>query len=298
MVPHGALVVVPSSHVQPGLSQWQPRIIEVHQVRAILLEQVPAAQRPALHKSWIVRWRIFRPDPIVLLMPAFDLGDTLQPVGHLEIRAGVQVLWVKSLPPFALAVFTAQYRGVITGSGQWPFAVIAVSGLKPMPGMSGVIADAKAESGIARRLGPDAYDVLLGPDVYRVPRMVSGIERVEVVVMIGKRDEVLGTGVTVQLHQSFGFPGVGFPQVIEFHEAETAGMAIVLDVIVVGRLALLIHHPRIPVALLRDALCAPMRPDPEFRIAKPFGDGVLSGERIPVGLKRGSRGARSRQPQR
>src|SRR3979490_449323 len=196
-------------------------------------------------------------------MPAFDCGNVMQPVGHLEIRTGVKILWVKSLPPFSLAVFAAQYRRVITYSGQWPFAVVAVSGLKPMPGMRGVIADAKAQSGLARRFGPDAHDVLLRTDVYGVPRMVCGIERIDIVVMVCKRDEIPGACLAVELHQSFGFPGFSFPQMIDFHEAEPAGMTVVLDVIFVGRFALLIHQPRIPVALLGDALSPPMRPESE-----------------------------------
>src|SRR6266702_195419 len=222
----------------------------------------------------------------MLLMPLFNRGDVMQPVGHFEIRSGVQVLWVKSLPPFSLAVFAAQYCGVITYPSQRPFAVVAVGRLEPMPGMRRVIADAKAQSGMACRLGPNAHDVLLRSDVYGVPRMMCGVERVEIVVVIGKRDEVPGARVAIELHQSFGFPGFGLPQMIDFHEPESTGVTVMLDVIFVGRFALLVHQPRIPVALLGDALRAPMRPDSEFRIAKPLGNRVL-GERAPARLKRG-----------
>ena len=59
------------------------------------------------------------------------------------------------------------------------------------------------------------------------------------------------------------------------------------QVFVVGA-ALLVHGARIPVALLRLALRAPVRPDPELRVAKPIGHLVLP-QRFPGRLEFSSR---------
>src|SRR5208283_453615 len=58
-----------------------------------------------------------------------------------------------------------------------------------------------------------------------------------------------------------------------------------LDVVVVLRAALYVHAARVPIALLGNALGAPMGPDSELRISKPVGNSI-SFQRFPVGPKR------------
>src|SRR5215813_14800733 len=71
-------------------------------------------------------------------------------------------------------------------------------------------------------------------------------------------------------------------------------MAVSFDVVVVSRVALYVHSPRVPIALLRHALGRPVRPDAELRVAEPFGDAVVLHERFPGRLERPARDRASR----
>src|SRR4051794_354185 len=62
-------------------------------------------------------------------------------------------------------------------------------------------------------------------------------------------------------------------------------MAVGLDVVVVRRIALQIHPPRVPVPLLRDTLRRPVRPYPELRVAEPLGYAVVLRQRLPGRLE-------------
>ena len=137
----------------------------------------------------------------------------------------------------------------------------------------------------ARHAAPCADDVALRADLCRVPRVIGGIVVIEVIVMIGKGEEVLRAGSLVQAHQLLRLPLVRPPQVVDLHEAELRWMAVVLGVPVVIAIALHVHAPGVPVTLLRHALRRPVRPDAELRIAKPLGRLVLL-QRFVGGLKR------------
>src|ERR1700733_3603732 len=63
-------------------------------------------------------------------------------------------------------------------------------------------------------------------------------------------------------------------------------MAVGLDVIFVRGCALDIHIARIPVALFGNALCRPMRPYAELRVAIPVRVFVIFHERFPRRLER------------
>ena len=67
-------------------------------------------------------------------------------------------------------------------------------------------------------------------------------------------------------------------------EAELRRRAPVRDLIHILRMALDIHVPRIPIAILRLALWTPVRPDAELRIPKPVGRLILL-ERVPRRLE-------------
>ncbi len=88
-----------------------------------------------------------------------------------------------------------------------------------MPGVGGVVGDAEAEAVGAGGGGPGADDVLHGADAGGVPAVVGGAEVVEVVVVVGERDEVLCAGAGVEAHELFGVPLVGLPEVVDLHEA-------------------------------------------------------------------------------
>src|SRR6187402_3841176 len=60
-------------------------------------------------------------------------------------------------------------------------------------------------------------------------------------------------------------------------------MPVGLAMELVLRVALEVHVASVPIALLRDALCRPMRPDTKLRITKPLRHAPLL-ERIPCRL--------------
>jgi len=62
-----------------------------------------------------------------------------------------------------------------------------------------MVADAEAQALRARDLGPRADDVALGAQAHRVPGVVLGVVGVEVVVMVGERDEVFGARLRIQV---------------------------------------------------------------------------------------------------
>src|SRR5262249_17869027 len=73
----------------------------------------------------------------------------------------------------------------------------------------------------------------------------------------------------------------GGPEMVDFHETEFRRMTVVSDVIIVLGVALNVHLPGVPIALLGHALRRPMRPDAELRVAEPFGALVILRERFP-----------------
>jgi len=140
-----------------------------------------------------------------------------------------------------------------------------------VPGVGGVVGDAEAEAVGAGDAGPGADDVLLGADAGGVPGVVGGAEVVEVVVVVGERDEVLGAGGLVEAHEIFGLPLVGLPKVVDLHEAGGGGVAVGLEVVLVLGVALEVHLTGVPVALLGDALRGPVGPDAELGVTEPVG---------------------------
>ena len=77
--------------------------------------------------------------------------------------------------------------------------------------MGGMNADAEAQAVGPGGLGPAADKVFFGADIDRVPGLIFAVEVVEIVVMIGQRDEILGPGPFVKGHQFFRVPVFGLP---------------------------------------------------------------------------------------
>ena len=104
-------------------------------------------------------------------------------------------------------------------------------------------------------------------------------------MVIGERDKQARSGILVALNQRLRFPVEQRPLRAQILVAEVRGVSVmrILE-LVVGR-TLHIHVARIPVAIFRNALRAPMRPDAELGVAIPLGRVVLQ-QRIPICLIR------------
>ena len=134
-----------------------------------------------------------------------------------------------------------------------------------------MITHAKSQSVRSRRLRPSAHDVPLGTYINGIPRLVFGIPAIEIVVVVGQRDHIPGPSLLVKLNERLRIPSRCLPQMTNILVAEDRGVAIMLDVILVIRIALPVHTTRIPVPLLRHTLRIPMSPDSKLRIPKPLG---------------------------
>jgi hypothetical protein len=255
---------------------------EVQDVRLILVDQILAPEKPVLRERWVVCRRSLGPNTVMLFVPGLHLFDGGDAIGCNHVAARVELLGVQPLPPLALAIGLGQARGVVAHTALRPLGVIAISDLEPVPGVRRVVAHAEAQTVSPRDLCPGSNDVPLGADVDGVPGMVLRGIGVEVVVMIGEGEEVLGPGALIQSHQPLGFPALRLPQIVNFHEAERRRMPVRREVVLVDGVTLYVHLPRIPVALLRHALSGPVCPDPELGVAEPVGNPVLLDERVPA----------------
>ena len=284
-----ARVVVVGDDVETGLAERQLGVVEVENVRVILVDEVLAAQEPLLGERGVHRRRVLIPDAVVLLVPLVHRLDAGQAIGDLDVRPRIEFLWIEAVPPLAGAVRLRQPRRVISDARERAFSVVAVGRLEPVPRMRRVVADTELQPLRACDLAHVPTMSFFGPDVDRVPGMVPGIERVEVVVVVGQAEEIFRAGAFVERHQLLGFPALGLPEVVDLHEADLRRVAVRLHVIVVGRVALQIHPARVPVTLLGHALRRPVGPDAELGVPEPLGHPVVLRQRIPRRSERSRR---------
>ena len=143
-----------------------------------------------------------------------------------------------------------------------------------------MLTDAETQTTPPRRRSPKAHDVAFGAGHHRVPaRLVLRVPKIIVVVVHGEREEVLGPGLLVQVHQVFRVPLVcGEQRNGGVFVPELAGGPEAFDVIPVLRMALDVHPVRVPIAIADRRLRPPVRPDAELGVGEPVRD--------RIGLKR------------
>ena len=274
-------VVKVCGDVEARLLKGQAGVVEIEQVGVIFVEQFGAAGVPAGDELGVVGGHVLVPGAVVALVPLADLLGGGQAVGHDVNGAVVEGLGVEALPPLALAILFAEAEGVVAHTRLGAGGIVAVSGLKPVPGVGGVVGDAEAESGFAGGIAPALDEVLLGTDAHGVPLVVGGIVVVKVVVVIGQGDEVFGAGFLVAGDECLGVPFFSFPEVVDLHEAEFGWVTVFLDMGGVLAVALDVHVAGIPVAGLGLALGRPVGPNAELGVAEPVWDFVTFLEGFP-----------------
>ena len=286
--PLDALVVKVRGYVEPRLSQRQLGVVEVEHVGIVLIDQVFAAEKPGIGELRVVAGRVLIPRTIVAIVPILHCLDGGKSIGHDKAGAYVKFLGVQAVPAGPLAG-SAFGEAVIADALQRAFGIVSEGGLKPVPCMTGVIADAETKAAPLAEGGPGADDIFFRADPVGVPCMVPGVVVIEVVVVIGEGHEVFGTRRLVQVQQRVGIPALCLPQDVDVFESDFRGMTVGLDVIVVGGVALDVHAAGIPVALLRHALRGPVGPDAELGVAEPVRRPVLRLQGLPTRLKRPGR---------
>src|ERR1035437_7848617 len=150
-----------------------------------------------------------------------------------------------------------------------------------------VFADSKAQPLLLRRRADGAHHVPLDAARRGVPaRLVVGLPHVEVIVMHSHADEILGPGLLVQRHQRIRIELVAFPDPpADVLVPEFRGVAVILEMILVSRIAFDVHALGVPVAELGGRFRSPVRPDPELGVAVPIRHLVIL-ERFPGAAKR------------
>ena len=154
-----------------------------------------------------------------------------------------------------------------------------------------MVRHAEFQAGLARRLFPDADNILLRPDAQAVPGVIAAVIAIEIVVMAGQRHEIFRAGLLIFGHQRIGIPLVGGPQILDVLHPRDRRMAVGLEVMLVHRVTLHIHEAAIPVALRRHRLRPPVRPHAQLRVAEPVGIAVIVDQRGPACLHRAPGGA-------
>ena len=97
--------------------------------------------------------------------------------------------------------------------------------------------------------------------------------------------EVLRTVFLVECEQLVGVEIGGLPPVDDVLEADDGGMPVFLQMQVIVPITLFIHQVGIPVSMFGFALRAPVCPNAELRVPKPFGK-LVTGQRTPLRFER------------
>ena len=146
---------------------------------------------------------------------------------------GIEVLRVIAFPPLAFAVGLGEFA-VIGDACFRSVDIISLCGFIPGPGMVGMKGDAEWQTVLLGSLGPPLYEVALRSDVHRVPLLVFGIPKVEVVMMVAEHKEILRPEAFVSLDEFVGIPFLCLEQGQDILEAHLRRMAIVLQMMPIG----------------------------------------------------------------
>ena len=237
---------------------------------------------------------------LVIIPELLGAEEKFLAIRRVHLRANrmvlrVEILRVETVPPLALA-FGLRQLAVVRHASERAIGIGALGNFIPAPGAPGVNAHRKAQTVFARRRRPAADQIFLRPDGDGIPRLVFGIEQVEVVVMDGQRHEILRAVFFVERQQLVGVKVRRLPDMNDVLEAVGGRMAVFQEVRFVIGAALDIHAARIPVAVFRLALRPPVRPDAELRVAEPVGRLIMRRQGFPRRLERA--GGDRRQVQR
>ena len=163
-----------------------------------------------------------------------------------------------------------RYAGIGTG------LVAALVHPPPGEGSSQVFADAERQLILVRRRLPQGQDILVGTHIHAVHAVEFGIIVEEMIMMGCLGHQVPGSCLVILCDQCVRIKLLRLPQGADILVSEFGRMAVVAQMILILRLALDIHVPRIPVAEHRHALRSPVAPDSEFGVPEPFRCGILS----------------------
>ena len=212
-------VVEMGGDAQAGVAhgpQRQCGVVEVDEIGLIPVDEIDRAIVE------LVAIGLVREAGAVVPVPLAKQGVRVGAAGAARVVLRVEVLRVEAVPPLALAVGLGELA-VVGHAGERAGLVRALRRLVPRPGVRGVHADAEPQAVRARGLGPAADQVLLRADGDRVPRLVLAVPEVEIVVVVGQREEILGARPLVERHELLRIPPLRLPEMDDVLEAELRG---------------------------------------------------------------------------
>ncbi len=240
----------------------QCRVVEVDQVRMVLVNEIDGA---------VVKFLAVR-----LIGDAAAFGGVPVPFELFPRRVvlRVEVLRIEAFPticPAAVDAFVQLARYRTETPAYAPSLIRALRGFVPAPCVRGMNRYAEAQAIVARRLCPSANQILLRPDLRRVPRLVGAVVIVEVVMMVREGDEILRRRVTRLWRNAHQFDRVQklilrVPGVDDVLEAEDARRSVFLQMGFVLARSFHVHVPRVPVPGLGLTLRSPVRPESELGV--------------------------------
>src|SRR5579875_1946996 len=257
------VVVIIGSDIHSAPTERKKSIIEVEQIRIVLVDEVARA-----------------------VVEVLNVGNVRKRVGGMLWP--VELLRVETLPPLIVPVGFRE-AAVVRNTGQWTGSISAVARLKPPPVASLVHGYAEAKITLACLGRPRPDHIPMRAEVDRIPRMMFRIPGVKTIVMIGHRHEKLGARAHVQVHQLRRVPIQSRPLGAEVFVAETGRRPVVskLKAILPTRKSaipelqlLQVHIACVPIAVFGNTLRTPVVPDPELRVSIPFRTFVLK-QRFP-----------------
>ena len=160
-----------------------------------------------------------------------------------------------------------------------PGLVGPMAALEPGEAGAEMFGNTEAQAILLRGPLPFTHDIAVRPHIEGIPAMQLRVPQEEVVVVRSHADEILRAGLLVEPHQTVGIPLLRLPQRDDVLIAKFRRMAVMVRVIGVVLVARFVHAAGIPVAVHRHRLRAPMRPNAELCVPKPFGIMVV-GQRI------------------
>ena len=195
-------VVVVRRQIQARLAQRQLGIVEEHQLGTVLVHQI--------------------------LDPVEELRHIrLVRLGADGVVLRIQFLRVDAIPPQAFAIGLGQFA-IVRNARQRPGLVASLGLFIPAPGARRMHADSELHAGLAGELRPYPHNVFLRPGVHRIPRLIFRVEIVEVVMVIGHRNQELRASAFEPLDQRGRIPLLRLPFVDNVLEAELRGMPVFL----------------------------------------------------------------------
>ena len=201
MCSHTVIIEV-CGNLQSGIAdriERKNRHIKIQNIRIIAVDNIQRTVVEVRHKFLRRHTGTVSPRPLTMYR------TVIPTVFAHRVVLCIKVLRVVTLPPFSFTVCFSQLS-IVRYAFFRPDCIVALSGLIPCPCMVGMQADTKRKTVFTGCLLPFSQYVTLRPHIYRVPRLVLAVPKVEIIMMIAQCKEILRTYLLIESHQRIRIP--------------------------------------------------------------------------------------------